>query len=213
MDVKGRTVAFLGDSITEGVGTEEGKRYWELFADRTGAVCFGYGAGGSCIARQQRPELLEWNGNIRRHFITRVGSMTPEADMVVVLGGVNDFGHGDAPLGGMDDRTEDTFYGALHDLYTRLTHRYPNGRVVIMTPLHCAVEQDVEKLPALADYVEAIRRVAAYYGLPLLDLYTASGIRPWETAHRERYMPDGLHPNAAGHERIAALLTDFVVSL
>ena len=213
MELKNKTMVFLGDSITEGVGTTQGYRYWELVAQQTGAVCKGYGFGGSCIARQQHPELLEWNGNIRRHFVTRVEEMDRRADVIVALGGVNDFGHGDAPVGSMEDRTENTFYGALHDLYTRLIQQYPDGRVIVMTPLHCTGEQAADKQPSLVDYVSAIRQVAEFYSLPVVDLYANSGIQPGLGVHQERYMPDGLHPNEAGHRRIAELLVGMLKTL
>ena len=53
--------------------------------------------------------------------------MIPDADIVVVFGGTNDFGWGDAPLGTMEDRREDTFYGAYHLLLQKLIDRYPDA--------------------------------------------------------------------------------------
>ena len=61
--------------------------------------------------------------------------------------------------------------------------------------------------------MEAERRVAAYYSLPVLDLYRVSGLQPAVPALRERYMPDGLHPNDAGHARIADRLIGFLAAL
>ena len=54
-----------------------------------------------------------------------------------------------------------------------------------------------------AKYAEAIRRVAAYYGLPVLDLFRTSGLQPDVACIRELYMPDGLHPPDPGAARIA----------
>ena len=45
-----------------------------------------------------------------------------------------------------------------------------------------------------------------YYDLPVLDLYATGGMQPEVDTLRELYMPDGLHPNDAGHEIIAAKL-------
>lgn len=67
--------------------------------------------------------------------------MEPEADVIVVFGGTNDFGHGDAPLGTMSDRTPYTFYGACHVLIRKLLERYPEAELVFMTPLHRYVEE------------------------------------------------------------------------
>ena len=61
--------------------------------------------------------------------------------------------------------------------------------------------------------MEAIREVAEYYSLPLLDLYKNSGMQPSVEILREKYMPDGLHPSDAGAEKIADKLRDFFLSL
>ena len=220
MQLEGKRLYFIGDSITEGACTSgEGYRYWELLAARTGAICTADGRGGSCIARQHHPENMEWNGNIRNHFCTRLGDVDEQADVVVVFGGVNDFGHGDAPLGTMDDRSEDTFYGALHVLYGTLIARCPQARVVVMTPLHFAEEDSLfrgdgsKRAGLLADYVRIIREVAEFYSLPILDMYATSGLQPRISAIRERYMPDGLHPNDEGQNRLADCVEAFLRAL
>ena len=138
--------------------------------------------------------------------------MDLDADLIVVFGGTNDYGHGDAPIGCFEDRTPDTFYGACHTLMTSLIDRYPDADIVFMTPLHRAVEEQPGKLP-LAGYVAIIREVAAYYALPVLDLYTTSGIQPKVKILREKFMPDGLHPNDAGAEKVADRLGNFLLSL
>ena len=217
MELKNKKINFLGDSITEGCGTSAGAdtTFWSVLGRRTGAVVRGYGIGGTRIARQQKP------GDERtdQYFLSRVAQMDPDADIVVVLGGTNDFGHGDAPFGTMADRTPDTFYGAMHALCLALLERYPQAEIVIMTPLHRLSENalindcGLRIAATLEEYVEAERRVAAYYSLPVLDLYRVSGLQPAVPALRERYMPDGLHPNDAGHARIADRLIGFLAAL
>lgn len=220
MDLKNKKLFFIGDSITEGACMSgEGHRYWEVLAARTGAVCHADGRGGSCIARQREPAKLDdWNPNIRSHFVTRIEEWDADADIIGVLGGVNDFGIGDVPLGDMEDRTEESFYGALHDLYSRLIARYPRARIVVMTPLHFDEEEKtdrarIEGKQPLICYVQAIRQVAEFYSLPVLDLYAVSGLQPRVPVIKDMYMPDGLHPNDAGHERIADCLEAFLKAL
>lgn len=220
MNLKGKICLFLGDSITFGNGTSwEGHRYWEILARETGAVCKNYGEGGTMIARQQNPDL-SWGEHFLHHFATRVEKMETPADVIGVLGGVNDFGAGDAPMGCMADRTQDTFYGACHDLFTRLIERYPQALIVVMTPLHFS-DEDVGtaryngtvREHSLQEYVNALREVAEYYSLPVLDLFRSAGIQPKIPAQRELFMPDGLHPNDAGHERMAERLIGFLKAL
>jgi len=64
----------------------------------------------------------------------------------------------------------------------------------------------------LKTYVAIIREVAEYYSLPVIDLYANSGIQPKVDIMREKFMPDGLHPNDAGHERIAHVIGNFLLS-
>lgn len=198
MELKGRKINFLGDSITEGVGISSIEdTYWMLLKKYCAlSEARGYGIGGTRIARQHLQENPIWD----QDFISRVDEMDPDADVIVVFGGTNDFGHGDAPLGKMSDRTPYTFYGACHVLMRKLLERYPDADLVFMTPLHRYVEERGER--RLKDFVEAIRETAEYYGIPVVDLYAESGIQPQVERMQSRYCPDGLHPNEAGHHRI-----------
>ena len=48
------------------------------------------------------------------------------------------------------------------------------------------------------------------YSFPVLDLYRESGINPIIPVLRERYMPDGLHPNDAGYEKLSYIVENFL---
>lgn len=216
MELKGKKIVFLGDSVTAGSGTSDiSYVYWNVLARLSGAVCKGYGIGGHRIADQ-----VAVNVDGRPPFADRVDTMDADADVVVVFGGTNDFGHGDAPLGTMTDRTLQTFCGAMHVLCERLINRYPTAQIVFLTPLHRCSEDDgpcneygVQLQTNLEGYVNLIQKVAAYYGLPVLDLYRTSGIQPRVPIQKELFMPDGLHPSDAGNERIARRLKAFLEAL
>ena len=215
MKLEGMTLHFLGDSITEGVATTGlEQRYFERIKRMYGLKtvnCFGI--AGTRIARQTVPSE---DPSFDRYFASRLDEMG-DADGVVVFGGTNDFGHGDAPIGTFADRTPDTFYGACHDLYSKLLEKYPGKPIVIMTPLHRMEENDVRVKHGvsviLKTYVDIIREVAEYYSIPVCDLFKNSGLQPQVEAIRERFMPDGLHPNDAGHELIAARLGSFLAEM
>jgi lysophospholipase L1-like esterase len=216
MELKGTKINFLGDSITEGAGTSSHDKMFTMLIEREyGAICQNYGIGGTRIARQKTPTEEKWD----RDFISRVPEMDNDADIVVVFGGTNDFGHGDAPLGTMDDRTPYTFYGALHCLYTALTEKYPDVPVVILTPLHRLNEDspkgDNKPAPVgtLKEYVNIIREVAEYYSLPVLDLFKESGLQPKIPVIQQKYVPDGLHPNDDGNAILAHKIARFLETL
>jgi len=210
MELKGKKVAFLGDSITEGYGAScIENTYWKLLGQKTGAEVFGYGIGGTRIAIQQVPTPAP-DQHKDQHFASRVDSIIPDADVVVIFGGTNDFGGSDPALGSIADRTEDTFYGAYHCLIQKLIARYPNAKLVIATPLHRITEDDDtyneqagRRSGTLHRYVQAIREIAEFYGLAVADLYRSCPLQPRTPGHQQRYMPDGVHPNDAGHILIA----------
>lgn len=218
MDLRNLKINFLGDSITEGCGcADPANRFTDRIARDHGAVCRNYGIGGTRIARQKQPSE---NPRHDLDYVGRYAEMDPDADVIVVFGGTNDFGHGDAAIGDMRDRTPDTFYGALHSLYTGLIERYPAARIVVLTPLHRLNEDNPygdghKAAPAgpLIDYVRIIRQVAEYYSLPVLDLYAGSGLQPKVPVIQARYVPDGLHPNDEGHRLLAHQIAAFLTAL
>lgn len=175
---------------------------------KTGAICNNYGISGTRIARQKTPSVI---AEFDLDFCGRFQKMDPVADIVIVMGGTNDFGSGDAPFGSMNDRTPDTFYGALHYLYIGLIERYPNADIFIVTPTHCLTEDCLrgigskkQDMGTLYDYVNMIRQVAEYYALPVIDLFAYGRIQPKLPILKEKYtVEDGLHPNDRGHEEIA----------
>lgn len=205
MDLQGKKINFLGDSITEGAGaSEKSKCYVSVLGQNTGAIVRNYGIGGTRIARRHIPHE---NPVYDQDFCLRGPQMDADADAIVVFGGTNDYSHGDAPMGTFASRTSDTFYGALHTLFTSLITRYPDAKILVLTPLHRLNENTpaVNNLPLKA-YVDVIREMAEAYSLPVLDLYAVSGMQPNIPIIQERFMPDGLHPNDAGHARLADLI-------
>ncbi len=218
MDLKNKRILFLGDSITEGHGTTgEEQTFASLLSRRYGAECINCGISGTRIARQEKPSE---NPRHDLDFPGRVEGLNRDADIVCVFGGTNDFGHGDAPLGKMSDRTVFTFYGALHVLYQSLIEKYPSSLIFVITPLHRLGEENPRgngskdrDVGTLGEYVSIIRTVAEYYSLPVIDLYAGSGLQPAVEVIRERYIPDGLHPNDAGHRVLADKIGGYLAAV
>lgn len=220
MELEGKIINFLGDSITEGAGVADPAN---VFPARLARMCRlkearNYGIGGTRIAHQDEIGThpagnAVWN----QDFCQRALEMDANADAVVVFGGTNDFGHGDRSIGSFADRTPETFYGAVHTLMRTLIERYPGKPLVFLTPLHRLNEDNprgdgykVRPVGILNDYVDIIKECAAFYALPVLDLHAMSGLQPRVECIQKQFMPDGLHPNDAGHailaDRIAAFL-------
>ncbi len=217
MDCKGKILAVLGDSITAGVGVEKPEN---RFCERLRCIlelqevrCCG--VSGRMIAAY-RQEDGSWDED--SNFCAAALEMDCCADIIAVFGGTNDFGWGTAPLGCPQDTDTHTFCGACHVLMRELIERYPEAEIVILTPLHRSHETSRfgggEKTMGdgepLVRYVEALRVIAEWYSLPVLDLWAEGGIQPNVPAVAGRFCPDCLHPNDLGHKRLAERIAGFL---
>lgn len=214
MELIGSKINFLGDSITEGCcATYPEWGYVEVMKRKFClAAARNYGIGGTRIARQRTSSA---EAKFDRDFCSRFDEMDPDADIIIVFGGTNDHGHGDAPMGTAADRTPDTFYGACHFLFSALQKQFPKSKIVVLTPLH-RVEENIPKGIdgwLLADYVQVIRETAAHYGLPVLDLFQTSAIKAHIPEIADKLTTDGLHPNDAGHEILACEIGEYLKTL
>ncbi len=213
MELKNKKIVVLGDSISEGVGTSGPDAVYHALVGKWGECreVVNHGIGGTRIAKQLNPSSYYDQND----FCIRVENLEEDADIVIIFGGSNDYGHGNAPLGDFNSRDPYTFYGACHTLMTRLHERFLGKTIVIMTPIHRVDEfswLDSNGQP-LKTYVNIIREVAEYYSLPVLDLYAVSGIQPEVPCIKEALCPDGLHPNDAGHVLMAERLYAFLKAL
>lgn len=220
MELKGKKINFLGDSITEGHGTSAPEKTFHGLLKQWAGLkeARNYGKGGTKIARL--PVITD--NPFDQDFNLRAPDMDSDADVVVVFGGTNDFGHGTIALGEISDRDIHTFYGALHQLCLYLIKTYRDKEIVFMTPIHRLnemldynnrISQGITTAKPLSDFVKAIREVCEFYSIPVLDLYKESGMYGQVWAWCEKYMPDGLHPSDYGHEIIARKLQKFLENL
>lgn len=224
MILKNKTIAFLGDSITEGVGVADpqNNRYDVVMKRKCHLKnTYNYGIGGTRLAHQSVPSEKP------RHdlcFCGRVYDIHPDADIIVVYGGINDYIHGNAPIGTPEDTTPATFYGAVEFLMHYLTKNFPDKTIVFVTPAHSCYSDIREWKPSprpikrkdalpVIDYVNIILEKGKKHHLPVLNLFTDLGIDPNIEEDRVRYTMDGLHFNDAGHAILADCLIHFLEAL
>lgn len=221
MQLEGKRIAFLGDSITEGTGVadRENNRYDNRLKASLGlAAVYNHGIGGTRLAHKSVPSEKP---RYDLCFCGRAYDLERDADAVVVFGGTNDYGHGDAPMGESENETPATYMGAVRFLMKYLTAEFPGKPVVFMTPARrYGDEQPSRRHPGngterpLLDYVDAIKEIARDFDhVHVLDLYRDLGIDPNKEEDLKKYAPDGLHFNDAGHARIAACLEGLLRSL
>lgn len=231
----GKKYAALGDSITYGYipRNYEGypgqlDSYAKLTAQALGMTFVNYGYSGDTIAAV---------GDITNPMSVRYTQLPDDADLITVMGGTNDIRLG-VPTGQMSDRTNTTFYGALHVLLSGLYKKYyidqgvtvgKAKKIVVCTPIKlllssASAQGGTGTLRDMTAYCNAIKEVAAYYSFPVIDLYNLSGINPHldetlqgtETGYTGFYNPyitDGTHPTQEGQQMIANVLCGFLKTL
>ena len=197
-----KKVAFVGDSITFGVHTT--KIYYEILDEKIGFFdVYSDGVAGSSYSVTATGEYTP--------ITQRWQSIPTDRDLVVIFAGTNDWGH-DTPLGTIADTTDVSFYGAISVVINGILEANPDTRLVLMTPLHRwgynggnypnDTDNNGQGHP-LVDYVNAIKEIAELYGVPVIDLFSISGLNPRISAIKTGYMTDGLHPDTAGHVLLA----------
>lgn len=224
MELKGKIINFLGDSITEGKGVSdvENNRYDNILKREYGLkAVYNYGIGGTRYAHQTKPSLKP---RYDLCFCGRAYNLNPEADIIVVFGGVNDYLHGDAPIGNWGDDTPATFYGAVRFLMSTLKTNYENETIIFITSAHMYYDGIVETKPStrpskledalpLLGYINIVKQTAKEFDIPVLDMFENLGIDPNKQDDREKYTIDGLHFNDEGHYFIAKAIGKFLESL
>ncbi|MBQ3501654.1 MAG: SGNH/GDSL hydrolase family protein, partial [Oscillospiraceae bacterium] len=212
---EGKSAVFVGDSITAGSGTT--KKYYEYLNEALGfGSVTGMGVGGSCFS------LYSDYGTKNQPLMSRYQNI-PSADLIVVFMGTNDYGH-ETPLGTIDDTEDGTFYGALNVIIPALVAKHTASKIVFATPIHrygagtsgiLGTKFTYDNIPngvgaTLEDYADAIKEVCEENGVTVIDLFTECTLDPSIEEVRTEYMPDGIHPNAAGHEVLAEIMEEHI---
>ena len=123
---------------------------------------------------------------------------------------------GAGQVGAFTDRTVNTLYGALHVLLSGLRSKFPDARIGYISPIPRDDMRYIDGDMTSFAYVrtKAIREVCAYYGVPVWIGALEFGANPADSADfKNKYMPDGLHPNQAGHTWYANRVEQFILNL
>ena len=208
-------ILFLGDSITFGVGASAKEtKYIHVVERLLNCEVLNYGVSGTRIGRQTFVHRRTiWNYDFR----LRVQIMDPEADLVFVFGGTNDYGHGNLPLGDAVCRVPGTFCHELQLLIEDLMKKYGKEKLRFILPTRrfgeegvcCKGADGAKQGEPLCAYVAAMKTVLNEYGIRYLDLYENGFPKPLVNTG-DAYTADGVHPNDNGHAFIARKIVEFL---
>jgi lysophospholipase L1-like esterase len=229
----GKKIGAIGDSITwgyrpqndpDGAAGTQLNSWLALTALELGMTATNAGISGSTLA------ALDATDN-RQPMCRRYTSLPDDLDVICVMGGTNDV-RLNIPLGVMTNRTDATYYGALHIICEGLIAKYyvnqgtaigKTKQIVMLTPTKMLASNGA-LYPLLAPYALAAKEVAEYYSIPCLDLYNKSNITPHTSQTLQGtatgflnmynpYITDGIHPTQAGHFMMTKAVVGFLNTL
>ena len=203
---KNKIANFLGDSQTE-VNNHKNKIYCDWVKEILGlSKANNYGISGTTIAKK--------NASDNTAMCVRYTNMDNNADLICVMGGVNDRWF-NCQLGNFGDTDPITFYGAMETLCDGLLTKYPGKTIIFITPTeqnHNGCNSANNTGYTATDFANAMKRVCAKYSIPVFDANTCSGIYPLNQANASIYTTDKLHLNNKGHEVLGNKLSKFILN-
>lgn len=216
--INGLNWCAFGDSLTDKntlKDEESGTRnYVDFIQWSTGLNVTNLGKGGT--------GYMADNG-YQQSFIDRISQIPTDSNIITCFGSFNDASKAKEHIGTIDDDTKDTLYGCLNLFVTGVQNHCPDSIIGLITPTPWSVYNNVNGDSEFSEqYVDAIINIAKKYGLPLLDLYHSSGLRPWDSAFKEKYFRDdtgdgtaeGVHPLQETHRKyIAPQVENFIRSI
>lgn len=229
----GKKVAYLGDSITDPRNKASKNKYWSFIEQWLSVTPYVYAVSGrqwDDIPRQA--DLLQTqHGDTVDAIIILMG--TNDYNNGVPLGKWYEekeeevmYGHGKPKQMTKRKRQylcmdKDTYRGRINIAMEKLKKMYPRKQIVVMTPIHrqnfhandknwqCSEDYTNQCGEYLQAYVDATKEVANVWAVPVIDMNALSGLYPMLDEYAQFFRDaatDRLHPNDAGHERMAKVL-------
>ena len=197
----GKKWVCIGDSLTD-TNIRTTKHYFDYVVEKTGITFVNLGKGGTGYKREYAGE---------GPFIDRVDQIPLDADVITIFGSGNDAIY---TIGDPSDTGTDTLCGAINTTIAAIFARKVTYQLGIVTPCPWESYNPADDTNWMARYSAAIVEICKRWGIPCLDLYHCSNLRPWEAAFRAAaYSKDngnGVHPDETGHAIIAPRFEAFL---
>ena len=230
---QGAKVGFLGDSIWDPNAYTDVKKTWSFLSEWLGITPYVYAVSGNewTHIRHQAEQLKVQHGDDVDAIIVFVGTNDFLAGVPIgewwtekreeVMQAV---GHPKAPVNRVKRTmvmSDDTYKGRINQAVSLLKQLYPTKQIVLLTPLHRGLanfgdrnlQPDESYQNSAGEYIDAYiqasKEAADVWGIPVIDLSALSGLNPMIEEQVPYFInaeTDRLHPNTAGHQRIAATL-------
>lgn len=217
-DWSNKTWLMVGDSLTD-KNIRAAISYYDYIADDTGINFINKGHNGQGYMRGT------WFYNALSDDIS--GS---DFDFCTFFGSGNDCYYWDGSevqpytdaqwpgiLGSVSDTGTSTICGNINRTFDRFIELYPLKKFGVITPTPWEEQSNGDGTingTHMDDYVNKIMEICERRGIPYLDLYHKSGLRPWNEAFRNAYYSNdeggGVHPDSNGHKWIYPMFKEFL---
>ena len=195
----------VGDSLTE-VNSRTSKNYHHYIAEKTGITVVNMGSSGTGYKRSD---------DQNKAFYQRISNVPTDSDVITIFGSGNDLGAG-VELGEATDTGTNTLCGAINTTIDNLYKIKPVVRLGIVSPTPWQGNEPSNN-GSMSRYAEKLKEICALRGIPFLDLFHTSNLRPNDATFRTlAYSKDdgnGVHPDETGHKIIASQFYNFLISL
>ena len=214
-DWTGKKWVAVGDSLTQeiasdGTNANTDKYYHTHISEATGITVVNMGQGGTGYMKTQESGYA---------FYHRISSVPTDADVITIMGSLNDLSRtASYTMGEVTDTGTSTICGCINTTLDNLFSRFPLANVGIITPVpndyynYFNMATD-DKALRIVEYCEKLTEICHRRSIPVLDMFHESGMRPWDTAFKNAFMPDGTHGNEAGHKILATKIKAFLETL
>lgn len=213
----GKRILSLGDSYTWL------NYYGKYLAKATGCIQRGRGQNGNLL-KSFANDTYSTSGSEGMTEEPFDYNLLNQYDIITIIGGTNDYGHGGTTLGSLKTMEEDgklgvnskTIYGAVWYLINKILSIKPDMKIFFCTqPFRLPYEseatgpggyEDNNNGLSMEKIANAIVEAAGYFGIPVFDFYHCSNWNPWTVRFTNpespkvgdvvdnRYTYDGLHP-------------------
>lgn len=237
----GKRIAYIGDSVTDpNQGGGQVTHYWQFLADWLHSTPLVYAVSGYewSHAVGLTDKLHQEVGEDVDAIIVFLGTndynndlplgcwFTEKPEQVQRGKGGKEFQ--DVRMHRSLSMDQSTVRGRINVAMKHLKELYPTKQIILLTPLHrgYAFFGNGNRQPSedyrneqglyIDHYVDAIAEAAHVWAVPVIDIYSLSGLLPTMPSQRQYFCDeknDQLHPNTQGHQRLAKTLLTQLSSL
>lgn len=225
-----KKLSFVGDSITNfgetstEYKTATGYTFNDTWVGQLLQLTGGTKGSIDAISGTTMQATKLGDGSYYNVTLGRTELLAEDSDYIFILMGANDLRNDGSPtlgnnlgtikpkgsLGTWDNNNVNfrEFTGAYQLYLEKLLKRHAKAEVVLLTPIKAfSAGTELDLNPAVDKYADRVIEIAKLYGLKYIDTREVG----FTNFNHQLYYSDGLHPNKAGHRKLARFITEKIL--